>query len=78
MRGVRNASGLYPGDIPHPPRSVGIIALAKNSRKIFEFKELIGKIFRTKELAAHFAPLTNFGGQDELAPGASSSLSAHN
>src|SRR5450759_201372 len=33
------------------PRSFGIIELGKKSRKIFEFKGLICKIFRNKDLA---------------------------
>src|SRR5580700_1555628 len=37
--------------IPPPPRSCGMSRLRRKSRKIFDVKELIGKIFRTKELA---------------------------
>ncbi len=39
--------------------SFGIIGLGKESRKIFEFKGLIGKIFQNKDLAEkmlHFRP----------------------
>jgi len=35
---------------PCPPRSFGIIGLGGKSRKIFEFKGLIRKIFRNKDL----------------------------
>jgi hypothetical protein len=36
-------------------RSFGIIELRKKSRKIFEFKGLIRKIFRNKDLAPQIA-----------------------
>ena len=36
---------------PPPPRSFGIIELQAKTRKIFEFKGLIRKIFRNKDLA---------------------------
>src|ERR1035437_9054240 len=39
---------------PPPPLSSGIIELGGNSRKIFEFKGLIWKIFRNKDLALFF------------------------
>src|SRR6266852_4247970 len=42
-------------------RSFRIIELRKNSRKIFEFKGLICKIFRNKDLRDLFAPFGNFG-----------------
>jgi len=38
--------------VPPSPRSFGIIELGGNSRKIFEFKGVIWKIFRNKELRA--------------------------
>src|ERR1035437_1033954 len=36
-----------------PPRSNGIMGLGRNSRQIFGFKGLRGKIFRNKELAGY-------------------------
>ena len=40
-------AGVYP-----PPRSSGMSRLRGKSRKIFDVKELIVKIFRTKHLAS--------------------------
>src|ERR1019366_3086588 len=40
---------------PPPPRSFGIMGLDGKSRKIFEFKGLICKIFRNKDLACQRA-----------------------
>src|SRR5208282_1528587 len=40
---------------PPPPRSFGIKELGSNSSKIFDFKGLIGKIFRNKDLAIQIA-----------------------
>ncbi len=40
---------------PPPPRCFGIIELGRNSRKIFGFKGVIGKIFRNKDLALQIA-----------------------
>ena len=40
---------------PPPPLSIGIIGLGGKSRKIFEFKGLIRKIFRNKDLACQRA-----------------------
>jgi len=39
------------GGYPPPPLAFGIIGLGGKSRKIFEVKGLIGKIFRNKDLA---------------------------
>jgi hypothetical protein len=40
---------------PPPPRSFGIIGLGRNSSQIFEFKGLIRKIFRNKDLGCQRA-----------------------
>jgi hypothetical protein len=46
---------------PPPPGSIGIIGLGRKSRKIFEFKGLIGKIFRNKDLARSVRFVQDFG-----------------
>jgi len=43
------------GGVPPHPLSIGIIELGGKSRKIFEFKGLIRKIFRNKDLACQRA-----------------------
>ena len=48
---------LVTGGTPPSPLSIGIIELDGNSRKIFGFKGLIGKIFRNKDLRDPFASL---------------------
>jgi hypothetical protein len=48
---ARNSENRSGGGVPPPPWSCGIRELRGNSRKIFGFKELIDKIFRTKDLA---------------------------
>ena len=40
---------------PLPPRSIGLIGLGRNSSQIFEFKGLIRKIFRNKDLGCQRA-----------------------
>ena len=49
--GRTRVSGPQFGYTPLPPWSCGISGLRGNSRKVFGFKELTGKIFRTKDLA---------------------------
>jgi len=41
--------------LPPPPRFIGIIGLGGNSRQVFEFKGLIGKVFRNKDLGCQRA-----------------------
>jgi hypothetical protein len=45
-------TALSRGGIPPSPRSIEMRQLRRNSRKIFDVKELTGKIFRTKDLAS--------------------------
>jgi len=47
---------LILGGAPLPPRSIGIIELGGKSRQVFEFKRLIGKVFRNKDLGLQRAP----------------------
>jgi hypothetical protein len=49
------SEGINPCLLPPPPRSIGIIGLGRNSSQIFEFKGLIRKIFRNKDLGCQRA-----------------------
>jgi hypothetical protein len=49
--GLENQTSSRHTPSPLPPGSGRIIDLARISLKIFEFKELVPKIFRTKDLA---------------------------
>jgi hypothetical protein len=65
--------------VPPLPPAIGIISLGGKSRKIFEFKGLIGKIFRNKDLRLSKSSENGFGAASRtvLGNGCASALPHH-